>query len=292
MLPLFDENPTRRMPLVTFLIIAVCIGLYVTPRLLDDFEPAPVTAYDGAPTLVRGEVSFHLHWAAIPCEVTEGRPLTSGEIAATFNGGSRSACVRGPIGRDEIALYPHKHVLAAIGSTLFLHAGLFHLALNCLFLWVFGNNVEDRLGHVPFLLFFLAGGVVATIAHIVVQPDSTLPVIGASGAIATVMGTYLMWFPDAPIRTLLFLIVVDIRARWFLGGWFGLQFFTAADGDVAWMSHAAGFVFGAVVGTLIRRVQPRLRLRARNWDRTGGAGHGPKPHLDEVWEEPHADAYE
>jgi len=104
------------------------------------------------------------------------------------------------------------------------------------------------------------------------------------------MGAYLVWYPDAPIRTLLFLILVDIRARWFLGLWFLMQVFTWSEPG-AWISHVAGFVYGAIAGQILRKTLLRLRLRPGQqppaWDRTGGAGHGPYPHLDEVWDDPH-----
>ena len=292
MLPLFDENPTRRTPFITLTVIIACLAAFIAPRMGDDLRPVSLLGTDSSLEL-RGDVAFHLERAAIPCEVVRGRPLSVVEIDATFDEGDRSACGRDPGGP---ALFPDKNVVLAVLSSMFLHAGPAHLGFNALFLWVFGNNVEDKLGHLPFALYYGLGGVVATIAHIVAQPYGTLPIIGASGAIAAIMGTYLVWYPDAPIRTILFLIMVDIRARWFLLAWFVIQFFTAADSDVAWMAHAAGFVFGAIAGLIIRKVQPRLRLvagqRLQPWDRTGGAGHGPRPHLDEVWEEPHREAYE
>ena len=159
---------------------------------------------------------------------------------------------------------------------------------------MFGNNVEDRLGHAPYLCFYLLAGIVGTGVYMSAVPDGTVPILGASSAVAGVMGSYLVWYPDAPIRTLVFLVLVDVRARWFLAGWFGLQFFTWS-GPGAWIAHVAGFAFGVLAGRLVRKYQPRLRLRPGQvfgrWDRTGGAGHGPYPHLDEVWNEPHHERY-
>ncbi|MEZ5341659.1 MAG: rhomboid family intramembrane serine protease [Acidimicrobiales bacterium] len=154
-------------------------------------------------------------------------------------------------------------------TSLFLHTGWAHLGVNMLFLWIFGNNIEDRIGHIPFAAFYLVSGIFATLGHVAADPSSTIAVLGASGAIAGLMGAYLAWFPDAPIRTLVFLIVVDIRARWFLLGWFALQFFTAADSAVAWVSHVVGFGFGFVLA---------LAVRGLFKDPTGGAGRGPYPH--------------
>ncbi|HEX6568322.1 MAG TPA: rhomboid family intramembrane serine protease [Acidimicrobiales bacterium] len=126
-----------------------------------------------------------------------------------------------------------------------------------LFLWVFGNNVEDRLGKVGFTLFYLVGGLVALAAHVVVDPSSTVPVVGASGAIAAVMGAYLVWYPDARVRTLVvffFITVVDLRAKGLLGVWFVLQFFTNPNAGVAWVAHVGGFGFGVLVALAVRAI--------------------------------------
>ena len=150
------------------------------------------------------------------------------------------------------ALRPGKLVFGSLLVATFLHAGLLHLLGNLLFLWVFGNNVEDRLGHVLFALFYLAGGVVASLAHVVVNPSSTVPLVGASGAIAAVMGAYLVWFPNARVRTLVFIFVMDLRAVWVLGIWFLFQFFTDPNDGVAWMAHVGGFLFGMAVALVVR----------------------------------------
>jgi membrane associated rhomboid family serine protease len=136
-----------------------------------------------------------------------------------------------------------------------------------LFLWVLGNNVEDRFGKVTYLLFYLVAGVVATLAHIAVQPSSVVPVVGASGAIAGVMGAYLVLFPRAPINSLIIvppiILFRRIGARWVLGFWFLSQFFLSPGSGVAWVAHVGGFVFGALVGLLWRsRSQPRPAVAA------------------------------
>lgn len=293
MLPLFDENPTRRRPVVTWLLVAVSIAVYLMAGMSGDGD-----RFDGDAVLP-SDLEFTARWAAIPCEVVRGRPLRSSEVTEAFLGaGATSACgedTGSAATVDDPAFAPEKPVRAVVLASIFLHDGLFHLAINMLFLWVFGNNVEDRLGHLPFLAFYLVAGVVGTLTYIAFQPSATVAVLGASGSVAGVMGSYLVWYPDAPIRTLVFLVLVDIRARWFLGGWFALQFFTWT-GPGAWITHVAGFVFGVLVGRALRRILPRLRLRTGPltpaWDRTGGAGHGPYPHLDEVWIEPHHQHYE
>lgn len=291
MLPLFDENPVRRRAWATWILVLINVATFAGGGLADDGTPTEIPV--GADTTpLPAAVDHNLRWAAVPCEVIQGRPLTAGEVAATVFGGDPQACDPSDTGP---AVHPGKRVLLSVVSSLFLHDGAFHLVVNMLFLWVFGNNVEDRLGHVPFLLFYVAAGIVGTGAYLAAQPSGTVAILGASGAVAGVMGSYLIWYPDAPIRTLVFLVLVDIRARWFLGGWFAIQFFTWT-GPGAWIAHVAGFAFGVVAGRLVRRYQPRLRLGTAPvpamWDRTGGAGHGPYPHLDEVWNEPHHEYYE
>ena len=168
---------------------------------------------------------------------------------------------------------------------MFMHAGWMHLVGNIWFLWLFGNNVEDHLGAARYFVFYLLGGIVATIAHIAVQPDSIVPVVGASGAVAAAMGAYGVWFPNAPIRTLIFVVLWRIKAKWWLGFWLVSQFFIGTDSQVAWMAHVGGFVFGALVALVVRR-SPAAKKRAfaepyqfdgtgRTWDSTGGIGDGP-----------------
>jgi membrane associated rhomboid family serine protease len=152
---------------------------------------------------------------------------------------------------------------------MFLHGSWLHIGGNMLFLWVFGNNIEDRMGWLPYLLFYLVAGVVATLAHVAVQPASTVPLIGASGAVAGVMGAYLVLFPNVQIRSLLIFILVlirDIPAKWLLGFWFVFQFFTNPAEGVAWVAHVGGFVFGALVAFLLRdRLRPAREPQPQPW---------------------------
>jgi len=184
--------------------------------------------------------------AAIPCEVTQGHPLTEIEIV-------NDTCTdRGR--RSEV--FPDKSVLLSILVSMFLHGGWLHLGGNMLFLWVFGNNVEDKLGWFFYLLLYLVGGAIAMFAQVATDPSSTVPVIGASGAIATVMGAYLVWFPRARVLTvllILFFLPFELPAWLVLTVWFFMQFFTGPDSGVAWMAHVGGFVFGVVIAALVGR---------------------------------------
>ena len=164
-------------------------------------------------------------------------------------------------------------------TSMFLHAGWMHIGGNMLFLWIFGDNLEDQMGHVGFLIFYLACGILAALAHIYSAPGSTVPTVGASGAIAGVMGGYLLLFPrarvDVVVIIVIFFRVFTLPASVMLGIWFALQVFggfstPAEGGGVAFWAHAGGFVAGIVLTLPV-------------WLRRGGAGfwnrtHGQPPH--------------
>jgi rhomboid family protein len=245
-LPLKDYNPTERLPWVTILLIGANLAIFLLVQ----------RPYD------RGlnSAEFSYHYAAIPCELTVGRPLSVVEARRTVRLGENEACDRSSVGDDSPPVFPEEQVYLAVIYSMFLHGSWLHIGGNMLFLWVFGNNIEDRMGWLPYLLFYLVAGVVATLAHVAVQPSSTVPLIGASGAVAGVMGAYLVLFPNVRIRSLLIFILVlirDIPAKWLLGFWFVLQFFTNPAEGVAWVAHVGGFVFGAAVALLLReRLRP------------------------------------
>ena len=253
MLPLRDDNPTRRFPVVTVVLIVVNIGVYfgLQPQ---QGEQAQVRVGE-VRVQVPADLAFNLENAAVPCEVVQGRPLSVQEIEDTFGDGDSEACADTGAGSRGPSLFPDKRVLLAVLASMFLHGGLLHLGGNMLFLWIFGNNIEDHLGPLRFIAFYLASGIVATVAHIAVQPDSTVPVVGASGAIAGVMGAYLVWFPNTPILTLFIFFIIlfrQISAKWLLGFWLVSQFFVNPNSGVAWVAHVGGFVFGALIGLLVR----------------------------------------
>jgi membrane associated rhomboid family serine protease len=242
-LPFHDDNPVRSPPVVTWLIIVACLGVYFF------WQPTPF-ASDTA------DVEFNVENAAIPCELVEGRPLDIGEVVATYNQGDDQAC---DIDNGQSPAYdPGKNVWLAMVTSMFLHGSLLHIGGNLLFLWVFGNNVEDVFGKVGFVLFYLAGGVVATLSHVLLNVDSTVALVGASGAIAAVMGAYLVLFPRAKVRTAVFVLLiffVNLQAWVVLGFWFVLQFFTDPNTGVAWGAHVGGFLFGVVVGLVVRALR-------------------------------------
>jgi len=133
-------------------------------------------------------------------------------------------------------------------TSMFMHGGWMHLGGNMLYLWIFGNNIEDTLGHFRFLVFYLVCGIVATLAHVLSEPDSIVPMVGASGAIAGTLGAYLALFPGSRILVLFFYFILRIPALIVLGVWFVIQLMNASDdvSGVAWYAHIAGFVVGYV----------------------------------------------
>ncbi len=255
MLPLRDENPTRRRPLVTIVLIAACIGVFFF------VQPSGRTSVVGQQA--ESDTAFTVEHAAIPCEVVQGRPLRVDELRRTFILNDASACTPGD---RTPAGFPGKQVYLAMMVSMFMHAGLLHIGGNMLFLWVFGNNIEDRIGPVGYLIFYLLGGLAATAGHIAVDPNSTVPVVGASGAIAAVMGAYLVLYPRARIHSLIilgFFIFFRALPAWLLlGFWFISQFAIDPDSRVAWVAHVAGFVFGVLVGLVLRATGPGARRPA------------------------------
>jgi len=240
MLPLRDENPVRRPAILTWLIFGACVVAYLA------WQPSP---FEETPE----DTLFYLENAAIPCEIEQGRPLDVAEVEATFVAGDTQAC--GIDGGSSAPFDADKNVWLSMVTSIFLHGSLVHIAGNLLFLWVFANNVEDVMGKLGFAVFYVVGGVAGTLAHVALDVGSTVPVVGASGAIAAVMGAYLVLFPFARVRTLIIMllfVVIDVPAVFLLVFWFVLQFFTDPNEGVAWAAHVGGFVFGMLVGVVVR----------------------------------------
>lgn len=161
----------------------------------------------------------------------------------------------------QYGIIPRMLVRSPLGSSLslltsmFIHGSLLHLIGNMWILWLFGDNVEDRMGHIPFLFFYILSGIVAAVFHVVYNPASAVPTVGASGAIAGVMAAYLFLFPLARVRTVFILIIfpyfIDIPSFLYIGFWFLTQLYYgaismgAASHGVAWWAHIGGFLFGA-----------------------------------------------
>ncbi len=261
MIPIADENPVRRIPVVTILLIAACVVVYfvIQPTGTPKFEwDTVVEQFD------EEDLRFAVDNAAIPCELIRGRPLTQAEFERTYergNDGDLSSCSDA----DGPKHAPGKDVFLALIATMFLHGSIAHLFGNMVFLWVFGSNLEERSGWLRYLLLYLVGGIVATAAHVVVDPDSTLPLIGASGAVAAVMGAYFVQWPNVRMKTMIVLGPIFLRkvqALWLLIIWLAENLLlVAGPSGIAWAAHLGGFAFGALFG-LWRRYRERARERA------------------------------
>lgn len=214
MIPLRDENPTSITPFVNHALVAINVAVFVYQAFL---------AFD-----------------------------VSGEVANAFV--------------QKLALTPSLLLSPSVWSqmpipapltlltSMFVHGGIMHLLGNLLYLWVFGDNIEDALGHLNYLIFYLVCGMGAAIAQVMIEPGSTIPMVGASGAIAGVLGAYLVLHPQAQVLTLVFLVifvrVMYLPAAVLLGIWFAIQIFSAfagGGGGVAWYAHIGGFLVGVLL---------------------------------------------
>lgn len=234
MFPLKDNIPTDRTPYVTIAFIAINVLVY--------FVLQSKGAIFGGPS-----DSGVVDYGAIPYEITH-----PGEQCAIIDNGQAIGCGEGGDGPPTIL---------TIFSSMFMHGGLLHIGGNMLFLWIFGNNVEDSMGHVKFVAFYLLGGIAAVLAQTAIEPNAAVPTIGASGAVAAVLGGYILLHPRARVITLIFIVffftIVELPAMVVLGLWFLLQLFYGAveastpagggGGGVAYFAHIGGFVFGLLL---------------------------------------------
>ena len=212
MIPIRDEIPTRRVPIVNYLLIAANVLVFILMWLVESAQESVVYQF-----------------AMIPANYQDGVDL--GDVADLF-------------------------------TSIFMHAGLAHIGGNMLYLWIFGDNVEDQLGSGRYLIFYLVGGLIASFTHLLTNPGSQIPTVGASGAIASVLGAYLVLFPYSRIVTAIafgfFIRLTMIPAVIVLGLWFVLQLFSGVlsmggpdVGGVAFWAHAGGFVAGVVMAKLL-----------------------------------------
>ena len=222
MLPLKDLNPTRRVPIITYGLIAANVIVFLWEQTL-----SPVELQDA-----------FLRLSIVPASVIE----------------------------DPLAL----DTLLDFIRSMFFHGGWAHLLGNMLYLWLFGDNLEDRMGVMLFLFLYFLGGIVASMAQIFIDPNSTIPLIGASGAIAGVLGGYLILFPGVRVRGIVPLGLVTRLAEWpawiVLGLWFVIQLFngaislgvqTGATGGVAFFAHIGGFLTGLILTGIFMKLIPQ-----------------------------------
>jgi membrane associated rhomboid family serine protease len=252
--------PVRRTAWVTYALIAINVVVFL-------LTPAARSSGVRSVSVSRlcQQEAFYDRYSAIPAELVHDQPLAgvaTGSTAVARNGAV--GCLVGPPSY-------HKIPVLSVLYAMFLHGGWLHLLGNMLFLFVFGNNVEDRMGRVRFALFYLLCGYAASYGFALTSPDSTQPLVGASGAIAGVLGAYLVLYPRARVWSLvpvLLFIPLRLPAWLVLGLWFVLQWVYSAGyavsdaGSVAYVAHVVGFVIGALIALPLRgRQPPRYPLR-------------------------------
>ncbi len=246
MIPIRDVNPTVIRPVLTLAIIAVNIFVFFSIQPHGDLAE---------------EHDFVYEYAAIPCEISTNESLSLREINSVNN----DECIDG-----DQEFFAEKIIVFSVLASMFLHGSLFHLGFNLWSLWIFGNNVEEAFGRAGYLAMYLVGGIVATLGYAYLNNDSTIPLVGASGAIAAVMGAYLVLYPTHRILSLFGFFFIPVPAALFIGIWLVGQFGIDPASNVAWEAHVVGLLFGALLA---------LVFRNRLWDRV-------KSHQTTRW--PHA----
>lgn len=222
-LPLGDDDLDRRtVPVVTYALIALNIVFWLIELKLGD--------------------RFINGYSTVPFEITHNTDLAGMQ---TIQAGGQSA---------QVQLYPGPTpIYLTLLSSMFMHASWMHIGGNMLYLWIFGDNIEDRIGHLKFLVFYILCGLAASAADIMFKTDSVIPSLGASGAIAGVLGAYLVLFPQRKVRVLMARQIVSMPAFIVLGLWIVLQIFSQVTvaggqgGGVAYMAHIGGFIAGLVL---------------------------------------------
>ncbi len=252
MFPFSANIPTRRWPVVTLLIVAINVMSLLWLDGLSPQQQAYVTA----------------KWGFVPARVeqlSDPNKVIDVQVGAHVQQlGWMFVKVPQVV---QLRAQPQQILLSAV-TCMFLHGGWLHLIGNMWFLLVFGNNIEDRLGPLLYAVFYFVGGIAATMVHWGMDPSSATPMIGASGAIAAVLGGYAVTFPHARIKSLIvlvvFITVIELPAYVFLVFWFGMQLFSGLgtigaqmDGGVAFWAHVGGFVVGAVLMPLFRLIAPQ-----------------------------------
>jgi rhomboid family protein len=235
-IPLKDDIPTRRFPILTVAIIVACCAVYF------------LWEHGGWDLGTRGNDRV-VEYGAIPYEITHpGKECGQASTGQVVCEGQEGVVGQAP---DQAAWW------VTLFTSMFMHGSLLHLAGNMLFLWIFGNNIEDSMSPWRFAVFYVLGGLVAVFAQVLVDPSATAPTVGASGAIAGVLGAYAVLYPRARVVTVVFIIifftVIELPALLVLGLWILLQLFLGASdltspaggaGGVAYFAHIGGFAFG------------------------------------------------
>lgn len=269
MIPVGDTNHRHSTPWVTWLIIAVNVAVFLYMVGLAS-KPEVVR------TDRRGREFAEVHTDLPDCYGLKAFDTPADRFICRY-AFQPQEFFDAVAGRDDFPQEARGRALLAILTSMFLHGGWLHILGNMLFLWVFGDNIEDRLGHLVYLLFYLLAGATSAFIQGIIEPESVVPVLGASGAVAGVLGAYLLWFPTATIRVvipffILIFIPLPIPAWFMIGMWFVQNllagYATIADaadpgGGVAWFAHIGGFLFGMLIALAAGSGRKRARAAPR-----------------------------
>jgi membrane associated rhomboid family serine protease len=244
-LPLKDNIPTRRFPVVTVAIIVICAIVYFL------LQKGGISGPTDHSVVKYGAIPYEITHPGKHCDLVGSAQASA--VACEGQAGVHGSADSQPA------------TLLTILFAMFMHGSLLHIGGNMLFLWIFGNNIEDSMGRPRFVAFYLLGGLAATAAQVAVDPGSTTPTLGASGAIAAVLGGYALLYPRARVLTLIFIVifvtVIELPALLVLGLWFLLQLADASSqplhggGGVAYFAHIGGFLFGLLLIRLFANKQ-------------------------------------
>ena len=221
MIPISDINPARNVPVVSriFIIISSLTFLFLQPKNNIDL------------------LNYFYKYAAIPCELINNLPISANQF---YN----NNCSLEP----DILIFPDKNILLSIIVSLFLHANFLHILGNLWSFWIFGNNVEDKLGKIRFILFLIVSGVISIVGHSLLNFGNLNPIVGASGIVSALMGAYLYLFPNAKLLVLVpfgVFFPTTIKAKYFMIFWLISQFIIAIQSNnISWEAHISGFLFG------------------------------------------------
>ncbi len=221
MIPISDINPARNVPVVSriFIILSSLTFLFLQPKNNIDL------------------LNYFYKYAAIPCELINNLPISANQF---YN----NNCSLEP----DIVIFPDKNILLSIIVSLFLHANFLHILGNLWSFWIFGNNVEDKLGKIRFILFLIVSGVISIVGHSFLNVGNLNPIVGASGIVSALMGAYLYLFPNAKLLVLVpfgVFFPTTIKAKYFMIFWLISQFIIAVQSNnISWEAHISGFLFG------------------------------------------------
>ncbi len=221
MIPISDINPAKNIPIISriFIIVTALIFIFITPK--DDAEL----------------FTFFYEYAAIPCEIFNNNPLSMSQFYS-------NNCLTDP----DVLIFANKNITFSLFVSLFLHANFLHVLGNLWSFWIFGNNIEDKLGKLRFCIFLFITGAASLLSHVLLNAYNINPIVGSSGIVSALMGAYLYLFPNARLLVLVpfgVLFPTTIKAKYFMLFWIISQLFIALQSNnISWEAHIGGFIFG------------------------------------------------